>query len=787
MNNWENIQDIEDVQKKDNKELLQFLYKILGNWYWFVIGGMLGLILASLYLKYQTPVYQIDAKLLINDDSKGGGGGKSDLLDLNNLIGVKSSVDDQAEVLKTRFLMEEVVKDLKANISYYHKGRVRDYEIYNSPFILNTLNVRDSIAPISFTVKPLGNNKLELSNDDFTRIIGFNEPFILENVGKVQLDKNPGIPMVNTIYKCVITSVDSKVAAFMGSLKVAVTNKQVSTIDLSFGYPIPRKGEDILNTLIRKYAEETLNDKNRIADSTIAFIENRLLYVGQELGGIEGNIQTFKQNSKIADITEQSKLLIESSGEYLNELVKTETQLSIVNSLESYLKDESKNKRVLPSAVLESDQVVGSLIERYNTLLMERDRQSLSSTDSNPYIQNLDQQIANLRKDMLSNLINTRNTLIITRNKLLQRTGQVEGQIRQVPAKERTYLDLARQQQIKQELYIFLLQKKEETAISKTSNISNSKVIDPPKSQAGPISPNRMKTLMIGLILGLGFPFAIIYLKGLLNNKVLSKEDISTKVPVIAEISNSTTEGTIVVSHDSRSPIAEQFRALRTNLSFFLNDNEKTVLLTSSMSGEGKSFVALNLATVLAISGKKVVVMEMDLRKPNLSNKLNINNTFGFTNYIISKEIPSDEIIIPSGIHENLFIISSGPIPPNPAEVILNEKTAILMAQLNEKFDYIIIDAPPIGLVTDAQLLSKYADLTLYLVRQGYTYKNQLNIPDDIFKNKKMKKIALLVNDIKQGRGHYGYGYGYGYGSGYYVDDKDDRSSFWRKLSRKAK
>ncbi|EOR94073.1 Tyrosine-protein kinase Wzc [Arcticibacter svalbardensis MN12-7] len=789
MNNWQENPPRETTSKDETKEFLQFVGKILANWFWVLLSTVICLSGAFFYSRYYTPVYKISAKVLFNDEKNGSGlGAQNDLLDLSSLLGSKSSVDNEAEVLKTRMLMEKVVRGLNLNITYYSKGNIRDIELIEPPFTVQLLNTRDTIQSASFDVKFLDSNTFEITNEDVTKTVKYNQPLFLDNIGKVNFVRNVGILRKKDFYKFEVTSIDQTVSAFMNELSVSVTNKQVSTIDLIFNYPIPQKGELILNSLIEKYVQGNITDKNLIADSTISFIENRLQYVGQELGDIEGSIQNFKQKSKITDITEQSKVLIQSSGQYIDELAKVETQLSILNSLENYLKDGSKNKRVLPSAVLPEDMVFSGLIERYNTLLLDRDRQSLSSTENNPYIQNLEEQISNLRIDMLSNLSNTRSSLIITRNKLRQRTGLVEGEIRKVPAAERTYLDLARQQQIKQELYIFLLQKREETAISKTSNISNSKVIDLPKANPIPFKPNKRMILLVGLAIGLIIPLSLIYFKGLLNTRVVTKQDITdnTIVSIIAEIGNNDSGADIIINNESRTPIAEQFRSLRTNLSFFLKGDEKTILLTSSMSGEGKSFISLNLANVLAISGKKVVVMEMDLRKPNLSSKLNLSNSFGVTNYIISEETDINDIIVESGVLPNLYIISSGPIPPNPAETILTKRLDDLMEALKAQFDYIIIDAPPVGLVTDAQLLSKYSDLTLYVVRQGYTYKSQLAIIQDLYSNKKMKQISVLINDIKLDGGYgYGYGYGgYGYGYGDYGHSNNKKRSLLDRLSK---
>lgn len=782
MREWEDL-ELEHSKKDDNNNLILWVHRVASNWYWFALSAILGVGLAVSYLELATPIYLIKAKVLVNDEKKGAStlGDAGMLSDLSGLLGTKSTVDNEAEILKTRTLMEQVVRSLDAHITYYQKDGLTTQELYQAPFRVITLDLADTLEPAEFRLTAIGGEVVSISGEHIQDTISYDTPIEIPFTGRIIISRNHLVPLDFDSYQFTVNSIDNQVADYMERLTVVVTNKLVTVIDLSFEYPLKTKGENIVHTLIEKYVQGNLQDKNTIADSTIAFIENRLLFVGEELDDVEGDIQTFKQRSQLADIATQSQLLLENTSNYVNELAKVETKLNILNSMEGYLKESTS--RVLPNAIVPEDLVFSELIQRYNILLLERDRQSLSATPDNPYIQNLEEQIANLRQDMLINLQSNKRNLNIAKADLQGKTLQLEGEIKDVPATERTYLDLARQQQIKQELYLFLLQKREETAIGKTSNISNSRVIDVPKAEPQPISPNKMITLGFGLASGLLIPFLIIYLRDVLNTRIMTKEDITrrTGVPIIAEISHNDTKYTLLVRQDSRLPITEQFRSLRTNLGFYLKEpNQKTVLLTSSMSGEGKSFVALNLAMVMAISGKKVVVMEMDLRKPNLSTKLEIKNTFGFSNYIISRDINPLDIVVPSGIHHNLSLISSGPIPPNPAELLLSDRTGELFATLNDNFDYVIVDAPPIGLVTDAQLLSPFTDITLYLVRQRYTHKSQLALPNELFTEKRIPKLSILVNDIHS---NYRYGYGYGYmneyGYGKYDVQAIEKKRWW--------
>ncbi|PTS95789.1 capsular biosynthesis protein [Pedobacter sp. HMWF019] len=769
-----------DVNKRQGEEevidLNRLWTKVSIKWPWLVFSVIACLILSFLYIRYNTPMYKVTARVMVNDDKKGSGMmGASELLgDLGGLLGEKSTVDNEAEIFKTRLLMEQVVNDMNLNVTYFKKGRVRNVELYKSPFKVLLLKPADTIKKTAVELKPLKDGRISISADELDTVVNFNRVVNLPKVGTFMLSKVEEIPFVYEDYSFVISSVDEKVASLMDDMSVEVANKQITIVDLSINHSVPKRGEDILNEIIKKYVEGNLKDKNEVADSTIKFIHGRLALIGGELSDLEGNIQGFKQKNNLADMTEQSKLLVQNTSEFMNELSKVETQLNILTSLEVYLKDENGHKRVLPSALLPADMVFSGLIEKYNALLLERDRSLLSVTETNPVVVNLDHQIANLRKDMLSNLLTTKNGLTITRDKYRSQMNSTEGQIKQVPATERNYLNLARQQQIKQELYVFLMQKSEETAISKTSTIANSRTIDPPKSQFKPYSPKKPVVLLFGLFVGLLMPVSFIGVSDFLNKKVSSKEDILriTQVPIIGEISHNAEVNNLVVANNSRSAIAEQFRALRTNIAFYLQDpKEKVILLTSSMAGEGKSFVAINLGNILAITGKRVLLMELDLRKPGLSSKLNIPNKTGFTNYVINKDLGVDDIVKPLEFQENLFVVSSGPVPPNPAETLMNERTNALLEELKAQFDYIIIDAPPIGIVTDAQLMEKHADICMYLVRQKFTLKNQLNIVEDLYVNKRMKKIGIVVNDIHTNDG-YDYGYGYGYEYGVYNEKK---------------
>ena len=768
-------------------DLRKFLERFLHYWPWFLATVAMALLLAFLYLRYATPVYKTSATVMVQDDKKGATLADGDLMEQLGLGG-KSNVDNEVEIYKSRTLMERVVRDLQLYTHFYTEGRVKTTEVYNAKhFNFQFLSfLPDSVkktASYTLSSRPEG-FELKGPKASFKGAWG---GMVKLPMGEVLISKNPSVSFSEKEFTILIAPFDETVSELMDKLKVAAPNKMVSTIDLAYETTVPEKGEAVVNKLIDEYMNANVDDKNRIADSTMNFIDGRLEIVFKELSGIEKDIEQFKSENNLTDISSQAQLLLSNTSDYAKQIAEQEVQLNIVNSLQQYIFEKGNSKRVVPQALLiENNGAFTSLLERYNTLQLERERGLMSMSENNPFVVNLDQQLDNLREDIHGNIASYKRQINITLNELRSKTGSLTSQIRTVPKKERIYVDFARQQGIKQELYLFLLKKREETAISKSSTIANARIVDIAKTGVLPVKPKKPLIYLSAFLLGLILPGAVIYVKELLNTRIVNKEDITSRTgaAIIGEIGHKEGGENVVVKPGARSAVAEQFRALRTNVAFLLPAHEKTVLLTSSMSGEGKSFVALNLAATLALSGKKVVIMELDLRKPKISQALGINSTKGFSSYAIG-ESEINEIILPSGEQDNFWVIPAGPIPPNPAELIMLPRIAHLFDELKKHFDYIIMDTAPLGLVTDAQLLAGYADLTLFLVRQGYTFKPQISQIQQVYLQKKLPKLSLVVNDVNAvkgygyGYGGYGYGYGYGYGeygNGYFEEGKKKKS-----------
>ncbi len=775
---WEDEFDFGE-KKSDNKDLLRFIGRILSNWYWFLLCGMIGCMGAFIYLRYTIPNYRIHAKLLVADDKKGGIMGASALADLSGLMGAKNSVDNEVEVIKTADLMREMVLAEKAYINAFKVGTVHKVPTANSRYILDLLSSTDSIATaISFQIVAEEKEQLVLSGPDTTFRIRLNQGFLWPNVGLLRLTHNPQYKSGSKDrFGFSVMPVRNTVESLMKTFSAEVTNKLVSTIDLTFTSTLPQQGEEQLTALIDKYIELSLYDKNVIADSTLAFINARLTKITEELAGVEDQISSYKKQTQLADISEQSKVLVTNSADYAKSLAASETQLAALDVISTYLQD-IRHPRVVPSAVISQDMAFNGLIGKYNELVLQRERLLLANTEDNPLVQNINGQIANVRQDMIANVETTRKQLVLAKQSQQKLSNQVNSQIALVPTIERGYIDLARLQQIKQAQYIFLQEKWEETAIGRTANVAIAKIIDSPKAEDEPFNPKKRMVYIAGLLIGLLVPSGIMWVRNILNIKIQDIGDIErlSELPILGTVSHSDEDQQVVVSCTSRSAIAEQFRAMRTNLEFALKGG-KRILLTSSRSGEGKTYVALNLAVSLALLDKKVLLMELDLRKPSITSKLGLPTGVGFSHYIVRQDMQIEDIIMSSDIHENVDLIQAGAIPPNPAELLVHSRSSKLMAELALRYDYILIDSPPVGMVTDAQLLSRYTDLCLYLVRQNHTYKEQIRIPNDLVKHDKIKSIQLIVNDIPVKGGYYGYGYGY-YG-------KDDKQNNWKRIWKK--
>ena len=788
-------------ERPDTNLMLQIMQRYLPFWPLFVITISIGLAISWFYLRVQTRIYVANAKVLLKDPQKGGGDSK--VLDALNIFSEKKIVENEIIVLRSSVILEEVVAGLDLYNEIHNKGKVRTEELYNgnAPVWFRAVHKRDINGggkyyfDVDWKQKKVTINKQRVAFNDTVNING-TAYFIVPNPAYNQ-------SVTGKNYYVIFNTIGGAASNFAANLKANATSNSSTVIEVKLETPVPEKGVDFLNRLFEVYNYQAVQDKNQIAAKTLAFIENRLNLVTGQLDSVEKNIQRYKTQESVYDLGSQASLYLSNVSELDRKSSDVQIQLDVLRDVQNYVDTKGRKPGTVPSQMLISDPTLAGLITKlYDAEFQLTRAESINGEKSDAVIL-ANQAVGRIKNDIRENLGTIRSNLNAVKSNVNSGIAMNNGLLSQVPRKERGLLDISRQQAIKNNIYTFLLQKREETALSSAGTTPDLRVLEKGSSY-GPIKPVAKNFYLTGFLLGLLVSVAYVLLREQFNRKILFRTEIEekTKVPVLAEIMYSKTADTIAISEGKRTIIAEQFRSMRTNLSFMgINEENKTLLVTSSISGEGKSFIALNLAMSFTLTGKKVGLMEMDLRKPKLSKYLGINRDPGITSYLIGK---SDiDSIIKITQYPNLFVISAGPIPPNPTELIISEKFGEMMAMLKEKFDYIIIDSAPIGPVTDSQLISGYANSTLYVVRHAHTPKVMLRMIDDLYKQEKFKNMALVFNGLKPrgagamggygyGYGSYGYGYGYGGGSdgyGYYTQEesKPGWRNGWGLFSRMRK
>ncbi|MHA6249625.1 GumC family protein [Pontibacter sp. CAU 1760] len=761
-------------EQSEQIDLKAELYKYLRYWYLFVIGAVLAVGVAFIYLRYATRQYTVTSKVLIRDDAKGAdflsGSALSDL----DMFKSSKNVDNEIEVLNAVSLMQRVLAELSLETSYYKQGRVNDVEIYGEDVPVKVIVSKlDSTAfEKSFVLHIKDNNAYELEEENengetVTSIHQFGQQLkrdygVFTVVAAAQ-GLTPDMPrdiIVN------FHSIRKLANYYKEQLTIEPVNKNASVLVLSLTVPVREKGQDIINKLIEVYNQEAVEDKNLMASNTIQFIDERLKFLTAELSDVEKDVEQYKRKNALTDVSSEAKLYVEQASVYNQQLAEFEIQLDVLNSIEKYLKGKGEQYQLVPSSLSIQDPTLLGLISKFNELQLERERMLRTTQANNLLVQNINDQLGNLRINILENIQNIKRGLSITKDNLNAKMASFETKIQKVPAIERELLEIQRQQGIKQGLYLYLLQKREESAVSLAAAISNSRILDPAMAGDEPVKPKKMLVYLLALVAGMGVPFAYIFIKNMLNDKVQDRKDVeqATATPVLGELAHNKSDQALVVTEGNRSPVVEMFRLVRTNLQYAtIGKENKVILVTSSMSGEGKTFFSINLGASLVLTGKKVVVLGFDLRKPRLIQELGLTEGAGITNYLISNTTSVDDIVQPVAALNGLFAIGSGPIPPNPAELMLSPKVAQLINVLKENFDHIIIDTAPIGQVADAFTLSSFIDSSVYVVRYNYTYKSQLQIVEDVYKQKKLHHPMIVLNDAQK-ENSYGYGYGYGYG-----------------------
>ena len=597
-----------------------------------------------------------------------------------------------------------------------------------------------------------------------------------QDVDSVTLQDGTKVPRLEKNVRHITATINKPMRVAKGycsNLSIAPTSKTTSVAVISLKNSSLQCGQDFINQLLEMYNRNTNNDKNEIAQKTAEFIDERISIISKELGSTEADLETFKRDAGITDLTSEAQIALAGNVEYEKKSVENRTQISLVNDLRKYLR--GNEYEVLPSNVGLQDAALIGAIERYNEMLVERKRLLRTSTENNPAIVNLDTSIRAMKANVQATLEGTLQGLMITKSNLDREASRYSRRISNAPGQERAYVSIARQQEIKAGLYLMLLQKREENAIALAATANNAKIIDEAIADDTPVSPKRSMIYLIALVLGVGIPVGIIYLIELTKFKIEGRADVEklTSVPIIGDIpltdEKNDKNGSIAVFENKNNLMSETFRNIRTNLQFMLDNDQKVILVTSTVSGEGKSFVSSNLAISLSLLGKKVVIVGLDIRKPGLNKVFHLSNKEkGITQYLSNPETDLMELVQPSDVNKNLFVLPGGSVPPNPTELLARNGLDKAIEILKQNFDYVIMDTAPIGMVTDTLLVGRVADLSVYVCRADYTHKAEYTLINELAIEKKLSKLCTVINGVDLKKRKYGYYYGYGKYGKYY-------------------
>jgi capsular exopolysaccharide synthesis family protein len=745
--------------------LVETFFHYLSYWKYFVIFIIACLAITCAYLLYTTPQYRVASRVMVNDNQKGQANMDFNTFSDLGIITPKSNLDNEIEILRSETLMRSVFDSLHLVVSYFEEKGIKRHEIYkNSPFFVSISNVEKMGY---FTVDKADDNTLSIHSgrEDFNQIVKIGEE-VVSPWGLLNFKENP-FGMASYPITVVINNPYE-----LPRINIAPTNKTSSVVEISIVIANPWKGRDIITTLINIYNQNAINEKNYVANNTIRFINERLDIIAKELGSAEKEVENYRKEQGITDLGAQGQMLLASSGEYNQKINNAEIQLNILLNIKSFLSQASNAGNLLPTNMGLSDPTILSLITSYNTALLEKQRNTAGMNENMPTLIEYNKRIAQIKDDLLKGINFAENTSRLTIRELRNQENRYLGQARGLSTQERESRELMRQQTIKEQLFIYLLQKKEETGLSLAMATPNAKIIDE-ASLSGLVSPKKAILLLAALILGIILPIGIIYIRDLFDNKVHTKDDIIHKVkaPFLGEIPVvKDTDGPFPVLK-VRSGVAEKFRIIISNLGFVVSGQRtKVISVTSSAPSDGKSFFARNLALSLATSGKKTLLIDLDIRKSVLMKTLDIETQHGSVYYLSNPTARLSEIVHIGKYHKNMDIVPVKIYPPNPAELLASERLETLFREVGRLYEYIIVDTAPVGLVADAYTINQFVTATIYVVRAGHTYKQALQDAQEIYKEKKLNNLTCILNALPMTK-RYGYSYNYGsYKHSYYTE-----------------
>ena len=780
--------------KEENIDVKELLFKYLIHWPWFVGAVVACLIAAWVYLYMSTPVYNISATVLIKDDKKGGSAGMLsglESLGLDGMISSSQNIDNEIEVLRSKTIVKEVVEDLGLYISYTDEDEFPSRNIYKTSPVQVSLTPQEADLLeepmiVKMALQPQGSMDVTVKIDDdeyqkhfeklpavFPTDKGTLAFFLTPDSvlsSKKTLEETTDLEKTTRNITATINKPLTVAKWCCKNMTIEPTSKTTSVAVISLKNSNVQRGKDFINKLLEMYNINTNNDKNEVAQKTAEFINERISIISKELGSTEKDLESFKRGAGITDLTSDAQIALTGSAEYEKKRVENQTQINLLQDLQKYMRNEGYE--VLPSNIGLQDVNLAAAINRYNDVLVERKRLLRTSTENNPTIINLDTSISAMKENVQVSLDRVLRGLFITKADLDREANRYSRRISEAPGQEREFVSIARQQEIKAGLYLMLLQKREENAITLAATANNAKIIDDAIADDAPVSPKRKMIYLIALVLGVGIPVGVIYLLELTKFKIEGRSDVEklTSVPIVGDIPlTDEKQGAIAVFENQNNLMSETFRNIRTNLQFMLENDKKVILVTSTVSGEGKSFISANLAISLSLLGKKVVIVGLDIRKPGLNKVFNIpRKEVGITQYLANPEKNLMDLVQLSDVSKNLYILPGGTVPPNPTELLARDGLDKAIETLKKNFDYVILDTAPVGMVTDTLLIGRVADLSVYVCRADYTRKNEYTLINELIDGNKLPNLCTVINGLDLKKRKYGYYYGYGKYGKYY-------------------
>lgn len=795
--------DAQSSKTEDSFDLTGLLLEYLGNWKWFVVSVVTCLVMAYFYIATIIPVYQISASIYLNGDNSVT---NPNVVSMSNnpLINSKDFVDDtEIEILKSRNSLIRIVDSLDLSYSYFEIGRFRDIPVYGTNAIvakLDSVSLRNLSSPITiFAEKDDEGYKFDIKttyggNDESKVVVAKHLPAKIElSQGTLTLSPSKITSKLSGRQKIVIQNPSLVASHIANALNIQYSSNSGAILRITFRSPVIREGIDVINALIAFYNDDIIESKNRSAMQTEAFILDRLVMISGELKDVEQRLEDYRRANNIIDLGAQTSLNFSKKSSAEDEIADVGAQQEILNSVE---KNIARQDEYTPIVQVVDNAELSQQIDAYNRKIAQRERLLQSSTEDNPTVQAMQEDLTRQKSMILQGLRAAKNSLGVRRSNIAAIGNKSAGQLASLPPIDRGLQEIFREQQVKVNIYTFLLQRREEIALQKTLATPTARLIDNP-SGSGPVYPQTSSMYGLAFIIGLLIPAAIIFLRRLIFPVFKDREDLErvTDVPVLSEICKVNTDTPLVITAKNTTPEAELFRLLRNNIQFILGKNKKVILVTSSLSGEGKTFIAINIAMSFALTGKKVLVVGMDIRRPALAHKFNLSNRSGLTTFLCGQADDVDSLILPSGADENLWVLPAGPVPPNPNELLLSDRLEDCIETLRGEYDYIILDSAPIGLVSDSLIAARVSDIQIYVARANYSTRRCMKMMNTAIDSGRFTSPYLILNgvDIRSNAyryrryGSYGvYGAKKGYGYGGYAETPLP-SSRLKKLWHKAR